>query len=98
MFVVLHRLGKKTARQFILKPLVFPAKGISAKKPKYGRRGDRSGIMVAAATAPESFHGYTLCEIARLIDVPAQFDGQMIGEKLKRDHRENGHDVIGRFR
>src|SRR6266403_3647102 len=60
------------------------------------RRRNRN--VVAAATAPESFHGYTLCEIARLIDVPTQFDGQMIGEKLKWDHRENGHDVIGRFR
>jgi hypothetical protein len=88
LFVVLHGLGKKTERQFIAKPRVFQRRGISAKEPN----------VVAAATAPESFNGYTLCEIARFIDVPAQFDGQMIREKLKRDHRENGHDVIGRFR
>jgi signal transduction histidine kinase len=39
-----------------------------------------------------------LREIARLIDVAAEFDGEMIGEELERDDGQDGADEIGDFR
>src|SRR5580692_10559625 len=44
------------------------------------------------------FHGHTLCEIARFIDIAAQLNCQVIREKLKRDDSKNGHYVLGHFR
>ena len=34
-------------------------------------------------------------EVARFIDVAAEFDGEMIGEKLQRNDGENRHQAIG---
>ena len=39
-----------------------------------------------------------LREIARLVDVAAERDGEMIGEQLQRDDGQDRHDVIGHVR
>src|SRR6266496_1420542 len=44
------------------------------------------------------FHGHTLGEIAWFIDIAAQLNCKVIGEKLKRDDRQYGHHVLRRFR
>ncbi len=71
--------------QFTAKPLNFQRQEIV-----YGRRA------VPASTI--SFHGYTLGEIAWFIDIAAELDCEVIGEKLKRNDSQDGHYVLGRFR
>src|SRR6266699_6901127 len=42
-------------------------------------------MRAMSSPSQQSLHGHTLGEVARFIDIAAQFDGQMICEKLKRD-------------
>ena len=44
------------------------------------------------------FYRHALGEIARFIDVAAEFDSQMIRQKLEWDDGEDWHHVIRRFR
>src|SRR6266480_4749823 len=50
------------------------------------------------ATCGISFHGHAFGEVPWFIDVAAELDCEMISEKLKRHHSQDGHYVLGRFR
>src|SRR5882724_8014756 len=70
----------------------------SLRKPaKFPVAGNRYGCC-AVPTSTRSFHSYAFGEVPWLIDISAEFDCEVIGEKLKRDDGQDGHYVLGRFR
>src|SRR5438067_9068779 len=78
----MHRRKRQRA-QFTAKPLNFQLERIFAHR--------------AVLTRWRLFHGHALSEIAWFIDIAAQLNCQVISEKLKRDDRQDWHDVLGRF-
>lgn len=42
-----------------------------------------------------SLHRNALRQVARLVDVAAELDGEMVGEELQGNHGQDGADVIG---
>jgi hypothetical protein len=72
--------------QFTAKPLNFQ------RQRMLGDRAAMSGRRCALFLPTwRLFHGHTLCEIARFIDIAAQLNCQVISEKLKRDDSQDGH-------
>jgi hypothetical protein len=72
---------------------------ISSGSGCWGYRAAMSGWRSALSLPTwRLFHGHTLCEIARFIDIAAQLNCQVISEKLKRDNSQDGHYVLRRFR
>jgi len=57
-----------------------------------------STMLFRRLVRQQSLYRDALGEIARFIDVAAECDGDMIGQKLEWDDGENRHDVIRRFR
>src|SRR4029077_15961412 len=51
-----------------------------------------------AASRALLFHGYAFSEVARFIDVAAERDREMVGEKLQGDDGQDGADAIGHVR
>ena len=74
--------------QFTAKPLNFQRQRMLGDRAAMCRRGDRCALSLPTWRL---FHGHTLCEIARFIDIAAQLNGQVIREKLKRDDSQDGH-------
>ena len=72
-------------RALYRKTAKFPATG-----NRYGRR--------AVPTSTVSFHGYAFGEVPWFIDISAELDCEVIGEKLKWNDSQDGHYVLWRLR
>src|SRR5438132_220162 len=88
--------GGNCWRAVYRKSALFPASGASSRDAALPRK--RSGDIAARCPYQQSFYGHTLGEVARFIDIATQLGGEMVSEKLKRDGRQDGHDIIKRFR
>ena len=68
----------------------------------YSERSEESLISMTPSARPPAMgqllYRHALGEIARFIDVAAEFYGEMICQKLEWDDGENRHHVIRRFR
>src|SRR5262249_34548766 len=60
--------------------------------------GDNPTPCLWRARPRQLLHSYAFSEVAWLIHVAAEFDREMIRQKLERDDAQNRHYVIGRFR
>ena len=75
----------------------MPGRAVYCKTAKFPAAGNRFGRR-AVPTRTTSFHGYAFGKVPWLIDISAEFDCEVIGEKLKREDGQDGHYVLGRFR
>jgi hypothetical protein len=71
--------------QFTAKPLNFQRQKIDMD-------------AAAVPTSTISFHGYAFGEVTWFIDISAELDCEVIGEKLKWNDSQDGHYVLWRLR
>src|SRR6266436_9884436 len=91
LFVMLHR-GKASWADSLLQNAGFSSRILSGRIGRdIALRCPPKALGAARRPyqRPGSFHGHTLGEIARFIDIAAEFDGEMIGKELKRDDGQN---------
>jgi hypothetical protein len=74
----------------------MPGRAVYRKTAKFPAWEIGMGTAISL-TGTISFHGHAFGEIARFIDISAEFDCKMISEKLKRHDSQDGHYVLGRF-